>query len=111
MESIKTLALRLLKFLKLHNTPSHTAIDQSLPSEEPRATEPTAPLPLDGLNLSPRVFNCLWNSGIRTIEAVDSMPDESLLGIRGFGAKALTELNERLASYNISNDVDRPKRN
>ena len=101
MKPIKTLVQ---KFLKSLVSPSHTAIDQPLPSEEPRAEEQTATPSLDSLDLSPRVFNCLWRAGIHNIETVASMPDEHLLSIRGFGTKALTELKERLASYNPADD-------
>lgn len=104
MESIKTLMPRLLKFLKSLISPSHKAIGQPPQSAELRAEEQKAPPSLDVLNLSPRVFNCLWNANVRSIETVASMSDESLLNIRGLGVKALTELKERLASYKLSDD-------
>ena len=99
MESVKTLVQRFLRSLV---SSSQTTINRPIPSEEPRTEQATNPPSLDGLNLSPRVFNCLWNADIRYIEAAASMTDERLLNIRGFGVKALAELKERLASYNPS---------
>ena len=101
MESIKTLVR---KFLKSIVSSSHTAIDQPLRSEEPRAEEQTATPSLNSLGLSLRVYNCLWKAGIHNLETVASMPDERLLNIRGFGTKALDDLKERLASCNPSDD-------
>ena len=104
MESIKTLVGKWLKSLV---SPSLTAIDQPLTSEEQRAEKQTATPSLDSLDLSPRVLNSLWKAGIYNINTVASMPDERLLNIRGFGTKALTELKERLASYTPSDDNTR----
>ena len=101
MESIKTLAR---KFIKLIFPPSHRAIDQLLRSEEPQAEEQTTTPSLDGLGLSPRVYNCLLKACIHNHETVASMPDEHLLNIHGFGTQALAELKERLASCNPSDD-------
>lgn len=73
-----------------------------LPSEERSAGKPSTQVSIDGLNLSPRVFNCLWKADIHNIETVASMSDESLLNIHGFGIKALNELKERLTHHNLS---------
>lgn len=99
MKSIKTLVWRPLKFLKSLISISDSGTDQPLLGEAYRTEEHETSALLDSLNLSPRVLNCLWKADIRKIETVSSMSDEDLLNIRGFGAKALTELKDRLANH------------
>jgi len=108
MRSIKTLAWRPLQFLKSLISPSNVTLAEPIAPEEPKAEEPATQASLDELNLSPRVFNCLWKSNIRNIETVASMSDENLLDIPGFGVKALTELKERMLSCGISENKHRP---
>ena len=93
MESIKASVRRASEFLQSLVFPSHTRLDEPLAAEDPVAKSS-----LEGLSLSPRVFNCLWRADIRNIETVISMSDKDLLNIRGFGIKSLTELKERLAT-------------
>ena len=102
MESIKALLRRPLEFLISLITPSQTIVDEPLPPVSLTAEEQTSPTSLDRLNLPPRVFNCLWKADIRSIETVVSMSDQSLLNIRGFGSKALNELKQSLATYDLS---------
>lgn len=104
MESIKSLVWRPLEFLKSLISPSHTPLDKQLAPEPQRAESQTPTPSIDGLNLSPRVYNCLRKADIHNIETVVSMTDENLLNIHGFGVKALDELKERLASHNQSDD-------
>ena len=98
MESGKTAAQRASEFIKSLIFPSHTPLDETLADEVLGAKDPVTPSSIDGLSLSPRVFNCLWRADIRNIETVISMSDKDLLNIRGFGIKSLTELKERLAT-------------
>ena len=60
MRSIKTLAWRPLQFLKSLISPSNIALAEPIAPEDPKAEEPATQASLDELNLSPRVFNCLW---------------------------------------------------
>ncbi len=99
MESIKSSVRRALEFVKSIISPSRTLLDEPLSDEAPEAGDPVTSSSIEGLSLSPRVLNCLWRANIRDIEAVVSMSDENLLNIRGFGARALTELKERLTAY------------
>ena len=108
MRSIKTLAGRPLQFLKSLISPSKITLAEPIAPEELKAEAPATQASLDALNLSPRVFNCLWKSNIRNIETVASMSDENLLDIPGFGVKALTELKERMLTCNISENRHRP---
>ena len=84
MEPTKTLVRKFQKSLVSH---SHTAIDQPLLPEEPRSNEHTTTPSLDDLGLSPRVYYCLWKSGIHNIKTVASIPDARLLNIRGLDTK------------------------
>ena len=78
MESIKDSVRRASEYLKSLIVPSHTPFDEPSADEAPRTGNPLTPSSLEGLSLSPRVFNCLFRSDIRTIETVDSMSDENL---------------------------------
>ena len=70
-----------MQFLKSLISPSNIELAEPIAPEEPKAEEPATQASLDELNLSPRVFNCLWKSNIRNIETVASMSDENLLDI------------------------------
>ena len=108
MESIKTSVRRASEFLQSLIFPSHKPLDEPLADDAFSAEAPATPSSLESLGLSPRVFNCLWRSGIHTIETVISMSDEDLMNIRGLGEKALTELKECLSTYkNLADEDDR----
>jgi DNA-directed RNA polymerase subunit alpha len=71
--------------------------------EQVQVEEPQHPpffeLPIEGLDLSVRVFNSLKRTGITTIGEVLEMLDkgeDAMLAIRNFGDKSLEELVERL---------------
>lgn len=72
--------------------------------QEPEVEEePTRPdyydLPIEGLDLSVRVFNSLKRTGITTIGEVIAILDkgeDAMLAIRNFGDKSLTELMSKL---------------
>ena len=74
-------------------------------SPEPVAPEePQRPdyydLPIEGLDLSVRVFNSLKRTGITTVGEVLELLDkgeDAMLAIRNFGDKSLTELVDKLA--------------
>ena len=102
MESIKALLRTPLEFLRSLIFPSQMIVNEALPTANLTTEKQTSTTSLDGLDLPPRVFNCLWKADIRNIETVVSMSDQSLLDIRGFGAKALTELKQSLATYDLS---------
>jgi large subunit ribosomal protein L31 len=55
--------------------------------------------PIKVLGLSPRVYDCLDQAGIATVEkALEKLAegDEGMLKIKGFGPKSLVELKEKL---------------
>jgi DNA-directed RNA polymerase subunit alpha len=58
-------------------------------------------IPIEDLNLSVRVYNCLKRTGItkvgEVLEKIEKGPDE-MLSIRNFGMKSFNELRERLVS-------------
>ena len=56
-------------------------------------------MPIEGLGLSVRVYNCLKRTGISQVREVLerlSRGDEEVLAIRNFGEKSLAELKEKL---------------
>ena len=58
-------------------------------------------MPLEQLGLSARVFNSLLGAGITKVGEVLEKDDKELLGVKGFGKKALSELKERLEALEL----------
>jgi DNA-directed RNA polymerase subunit alpha len=81
-------------------------VDPSMFSQAAEPAEPEEParpdyydLPIEGLDLSVRVFNSLKRTGITTVGEVLEMLDkgeDAMLAIRNFGDKSLEELLDRL---------------
>lgn len=53
-------------------------------------------------NFSIRALNCLWKSGIKTIDQLSERTEEDLLKIRNSGRKTIEEIKDRLAEYGYS---------
>ncbi|KKP39056.1 MAG: DNA-directed RNA polymerase subunit alpha, DNA-directed RNA polymerase subunit alpha [Candidatus Peregrinibacteria bacterium GW2011_GWF2_33_10] len=58
--------------------------------------------PVEILNFSPRTLNSLINGGIGSIEQLVQCNEGKLNNLRGFGAKALKEVKEALASRELA---------
>jgi len=58
--------------------------------------------PIEILNLSPRTLNALINGGIGSIEQLTKCSKASLTNLRGFGSKALDEVDDVLAERNLA---------
>jgi len=58
--------------------------------------------PIEILGFSPRTLNALINGGIGSVEQLEKCTESKLTNLRGFGKKALTEVDEALASKNKS---------
>jgi DNA-directed RNA polymerase subunit alpha len=80
--------------------------------QEPAALEETIPphayeLPIEDLELSVRVYNCLKRTGItrvgEVLERLEKGRDE-MLAIRNFGTKSLQELEEKLKERDFLTD-------
>lgn len=54
--------------------------------------------PIEILNLSPRTLNALINAGVGSIEQLTKCTEATLTNFRGFGTKALTEVQAALAA-------------
>lgn len=54
--------------------------------------------PIEILGFSPRTLNALINGGIGSVEQLEKCTESKLTNLRGFGKKALTEVNEALES-------------
>lgn len=61
---------------------------------------------LSGLDLSVRALNCLNAAGVDTLGDLVSLSRGDLMKIRNFGKKSLTELDELLATLNLSFGMD-----
>lgn len=70
-------------------------------SEE--VTEESAELltPIEDLNLSARTTNALINNDIHTLKDLLSLGDTELRDLKGFGAKALDEVKDKMAELEI----------
>lgn len=54
--------------------------------------------PIEILGFSPRTLNALINGGIGSVEQLEKCTESKLTNLRGFGKKALTEVEEALES-------------
>jgi DNA-directed RNA polymerase subunit alpha len=82
-------------------------VEAVVPEEEPEVEEEEGAIsraydvPIEDLDLSVRVYNCLKRTGItkvgEVLEKMEKGPEE-MLAIRNFGMKSLDELREKLAS-------------
>ncbi|MDF2379242.1 MAG: DNA-directed RNA polymerase subunit alpha [Candidatus Gracilibacteria bacterium] len=66
---------------------------QQVEEEKAARTEYT---PIEILNLSPRTLNALINGGIGSIEQLTHCSDSKIANLRGFGKKAMDEVNDAL---------------
>jgi DNA-directed RNA polymerase subunit alpha len=84
-----------------------TRVEATVPlgtSEEDssEAEEPTELMtPIEDLNLSARTTNALVNNDIHTLKDLFSLSDAELRDLKGFGAKALDEVKEKLAELEL----------
>jgi DNA-directed RNA polymerase subunit alpha len=53
--------------------------------------------PVEALRLSPRTLNALINNNIGSVEELLNYSERRLLGLKGFGRKALDEINDKLS--------------
>lgn len=58
-------------------------------------------LPIEELDLSARTANALLNNDIKTIRDLVMLSETDLKDLKGFGSKALDEVNEKLKELNI----------
>lgn len=57
--------------------------------------------PIEELNLSARTANALVNNEIRTVHDLVTLSEQDLRELKGFGSKALDEVNEKLAELEL----------
>jgi len=73
--------------------------------EEEKAAEAKAEeekyTPIETLNFSPRTLNSLINGGVGSIEQLVKCTSDQLSCFRGFGKKAMEEVDEKLKSKNL----------
>ncbi|MFH0776094.1 MAG: DNA-directed RNA polymerase subunit alpha [Patescibacteria group bacterium] len=71
--------------------------------KEETVGEPTTEkyTPIETLQFSPRTLNALINGGIGSVEQLVKCSPTKIAELRGFGSKALDEVNEKLAAKNL----------
>ena len=57
-----------------------------------------------------RALNCLWQSGIKTVDQLTERTEEDLLKIRNLGGKSIQGVKDRLAEYGYSLNLNRKER-
>lgn len=57
---------------------------------------------IEGLDLGGRITNMLRNAGIETVRDLVSRGEDELLGVSGFGKKALAEVKEKIEAMGLS---------
>lgn len=73
--------------------------EEEVDDEAEEATELMTPI--EDLNLSARTTNALVNNEIHTLKDLFSLSDAELRELKGFGAKALDEVKEKMAELEI----------
>ena len=59
-------------------------------------------MPIEGLELSVRSYNCLKRAGIDTVEELIKKTEEDMMKVRNLGKKSLAEVKAKLAKFNLS---------
>jgi len=72
------------------------ALGQALSSEKNELNTP-----VEELNLTARTANALINNDIRTVHDLVTLSEQDLRELKGFGSKALDEVNEKLAELEL----------
>lgn len=75
----------------------------------PPGLEAKLNLPLVELQLSARALSCLEEENIRTVRDLVTRSESDLLSLRNFGASALTEVKDKLASLGLSLGMQLPQ--
>jgi DNA-directed RNA polymerase subunit alpha len=71
-------------------------------AEEKNKPSQEAYTPIEILGLSPRTLNALINGGIGSVEQLAKCTESKLSNLRGFGKKALTEVQNALATRSMT---------
>jgi DNA-directed RNA polymerase subunit alpha len=77
-----------------------TRTSQVMPEAE-RTNSKESYTPIEILNFSPRTLNALINAGVGSIEQLTKCSKATLSNFRGFGAKALDEVEKTLATRGL----------
>ena len=80
---------------------STTVESMPAPGEEKSKEDAGLALPIEELGLTARTTNALINNDIKTIRDLVTLSDSDLKDLKGFGAKALDEVREKLTELNI----------
>lgn len=68
-------------------------------------------VPIEGLNLSTRSYQCMKNRGVKTLGDMAKLSKKDLLNTYNFGKKSLAELEDLFECLNLSFGMDVEKLN
>jgi DNA-directed RNA polymerase subunit alpha len=71
-------------------------MQQPVRPEEPEEESSELMTPIENLNLTARTTNALINNDIHTVQDLVTLGDAELKDLKGFGAKALEEVQQKL---------------
>jgi len=77
-------------------------IQEKEKQEEANKPQQESYTPIENLGFSPRTLNALINGGIGSVEQLSKCTESKLTNLRGFGKKALGEVDEALAGRGMS---------
>src|SRR5258708_6268421 len=72
------------------------------PSPTDAALAADLALPIEGLNLTVRSYNCLKREGIHTVVELVARSEQDLLDVRNFGAKSIEEVKQKLIDMGLA---------
>lgn len=77
--------------------------EMQMMKEKEETKEPqTLSISIDDLNFSVRSYNCLKNSGIRTLQEISMMTRAEVEQIKNLGKTSLREIQKKLTDYGLS---------
>ena len=95
----KILTRQLNHFVNLSDDVDATEI---LEHKEEEEVDKTLEMTIEELDLSVRAFNCLKRAGINTVQALIEKTPADMMKVRNLGKKSLEEVEEKLASIDLS---------
>ncbi len=82
--------------------PIFTGLEQGAAAAGPVKSEGTLDNSIEDLELGGRITNMLRNAEIHTVRDLVSRSEDELLGVSGFGKKALVEVKEKIDAMGLS---------
>ncbi len=101
-EALRQAAAIMQEYLTVFAAVPKEEAEAKLEEAEAEVYDKTLALPVEELDLTVRVLNCLRKSNVHTVGELVAHTEEDLLGIRNFGASSLEEVIEKLAKFDLT---------